>query len=152
MAGDVIGAKIAVAELGSLGAALATDGAVTAPAVAGLKGSTQGVHSLFHYTDEAGMVGILQSKYLKPSLLASNPADARYGNGQYLTDIIPGTRTASSLSREFLGMPFQGKRFTNYVEIDVRGLDVVQGRQSVFVVPNEKPLDLINRILTSGKN
>lgn len=57
MAGDVIGAKIAVAELGSLGAALATDGAVTAPAVAGLKGSaapaTKSMTTLFRAVTES---------------------------------------------------------------------------------------------------
>jgi hypothetical protein len=95
---------------------------------------------------------ILESKSLNPSLKALNPADARYGNGQYLTDILPGTRSGSSLSREFLGLPFQGRRFSNYVEIDVNGLNVIQGRSGVFVVPNESPLDLVGRIISSGKN
>jgi hypothetical protein len=85
---------------------------------------------------------------LNPSLKAVNPADARYGNGQYLSDIVSGTKTPAQLSREFLGMPFQGSRFTNFVEIDVRGLNVVQGRAGVFVVPNEVPLD--GRIVNSG--
>jgi hypothetical protein len=55
-------------------------------------------------------------------------------------------------TREFLGLPFQGKRFKNYVEIDVTDLSVNKGRDGVFVVPNEKPLDLSGRIVGSGSN
>jgi hypothetical protein len=106
--------------------------------------------TLFHYTNEAGHAGILESEALNPSLKALNPADARYGNGQYLSDIVPGTKTPAQLSREFLGMPFHGSRFTHYVEIDVSGLNVVQGRPGVFVIPNEGPLDLAGRIVGSG--
>lgn len=105
---------------------------------------------LYHYTDEAGMNGITQSGELRPSLRANNPRDVRYGEGQYMSDIAPGTRTPAQLSREFLGQPFQGRRFTHYVEIDVTGLDVVQGRNGVFVVPGNQPLDLTGRIVGSG--
>lgn len=31
-------------------------------------------------------------------------------------------------------------------------LNVVKGRDGVFVLPNDKPLDLTNRILGSGAN
>lgn len=85
------------------------------------------------------------------SLKALNPADAKHGNGQYLSDIVLGTKTPAQLSREFLGMPFQGSRFTHYVEIDVSGLNVVQGRPGVFLIPNEGPLDLAGRIVGSGR-
>jgi hypothetical protein len=47
--------------------------------------------TLFHYTDEAGQNGILDSGQLNPSLKSVNPADARYGNGQYLSDVQPGS-------------------------------------------------------------
>jgi hypothetical protein len=108
--------------------------------------------TLFHYTDEAGQKGILDSGQLNPSLRELNPADARYGNGQYLSDIQPGTMTSNQLSRTFLGAPFWGSRFTNFVEIDVSGLDVVQGRAGVYLIPNEEPLDLTGRIVSSGSN
>jgi hypothetical protein len=87
-----------------------------------------------------------------PSLKARNPKDARYGDGQYLSDIAPGTRTNAQLSRNFIGQPFQGSRFSHYVEVDVTGLNVVQGRDNVFVVPNSGPLDLTGRIVSSGVN
>lgn len=108
--------------------------------------------TLFHYTDEAGMQGIVNSGKLNRSLRSVNPADARYGNGQYLSDIAPGTQTCAQLSRCFLGQPFQGQRFTNYVEVNVDGLQTVQGRANVFVVPGETPRDLAGRIVGFGAN
>jgi hypothetical protein len=48
--------------------------------------------------------------------------DVRYGNGQYLSNIVPGTMTPAQLSRSFLGRPFHGSRFTHYVEIDATRL------------------------------
>jgi RHS repeat-associated protein len=114
-------------------------------------GSATGRQVLYHYTNEVGMTGIVQSRSLRPSLWRVGTKDVRYGNGQYVSDILPGTRTPSQLSRDFLGQPFQGKRFTHYVEIDVTGLGAVQGRPGVFVIPNEVPLDLTGRLLSSGK-
>ena len=49
-----------------------------------------------------------------------------------------------------LGQPFQGQRYSNFIEIDVSGLNVIQGRNGVFVIPNETPLDLTGRIISSG--
>lgn len=60
--------------------------------------------------------------------------------------------TSNQLSRAFLGAPFWGSRFTNFVEINVSGLNVVEGRAGVFVIPNEGPLDLTGRIVSSGAN
>jgi hypothetical protein len=105
---------------------------------------------LYHYTDENGMNGIIESSELNASTKANNPNDVRYGNGQYMSDIIPGTKTSTQLSREFLGMPFQGQWFTHYVEVDVTGLEVIPGRNGVFVVPGDKPLDLTDRIIGHG--
>lgn len=110
------------------------------------------VETLFHYTDEAGQAGIRASGELRPSLRSVNPRDVRYGEGQYVSDIVPGTRTCAQLSRCFLGQPFQGNRFTHYVEIDVRGLNVVKGRDGVFVVPGQTPLDLTDRLVSWGAN
>jgi len=106
---------------------------------------------LYHYTNEAGMQGILDSENLNPSLKALNPNDVRYGNGQYLSDIAPGTMTPAQLSRSFINNPFQGARYTNFIEIDTTGLNVIQGRPGVYVVPNEVPLDLSGRITNSGQ-
>ena len=107
--------------------------------------------TLYHYTNEEGMTGIVDSKSLNPSLLSNNPNDCFYGEGQYLSDIIPGDKTPSQLSRSFIGQPFQGKKYSNYVEIDVTGLDVTKGRANVYVVKGTEPLDLTGRITSFGK-
>ena len=67
--------------------------------------------TLFHYTDGVGMQGILATQLLHPSTAAANPNDARYGDGQYLSDLPPGEKTPAQLSRLFLGQPFLGRRF-----------------------------------------
>jgi hypothetical protein len=107
--------------------------------------------SLYHYCDEKGLKGILSSQQLHPSFGAKNPADVRYGDGQYLSDLEPGIKTPAQLSRAFLGQPFRGSRFTHSVEIDVTGSNVIRGRPHVFVIPNDKPLDITGRIIRSGK-
>ncbi|EXU74362.1 hypothetical protein BG55_17225 [Erwinia mallotivora] len=47
---------------------------------------------LYHYTHNNGLDGILTSKKLNPSLKANNPKNARYGDGQYLSDVKHGTK------------------------------------------------------------
>lgn len=110
------------------------------------------MHTLFHYTDQKGLAGILASGVLLPSTTAGNPRDVRYGDGQYLTDVPSGTMSLAHLSRLMLGHPFQGRRFTHFVEIDVTGLQVVRGRSHVYVIPSDRPLDLTNRLIRSGAN
>ena len=121
-----------------------------AGATEAIRGSGGTPSTLYHYTNEAGMNGIVGSGSLNPSLKTLNPNDVRYGNGQYLSDVPPGTMTPAQLSRAFINNPFQGARYTNYVAIDVSGLNVIQGRPGVFVIPNETPLDLTGRIVGSG--
>src|SRR5437588_12537108 len=95
---------------------------------------------LFHYTDEAGLQGILSSGQLLPSTMASSPSDVRYGEGQYLTDIEPGTMTSAQLSRRLIGHPFRARRFTHFLAVEITGLTAVEGRPGVFVIPNTGPL------------
>ena len=106
--------------------------------------------TLYHYTNERGLDGILGSNQLNPSLGANNPNDARYGDGQYLSDLIPTDWSPSSLARIFIHIPNKYK-YTHYIEIIVDGLNVVQGRDHVFVIPNESPLDLAGRIVGYGR-
>ncbi|MBD2794188.1 hypothetical protein ID857_18350 [Xenorhabdus sp. CUL] len=107
---------------------------------------------MYHYTDNNGLDGILNSQKLNPSLKANNPKDARYGDGQYFSDILPKSKRNGQLSHAFLGMPYQGRKFENYIAIDVRGLDIVNGRKGVFVNLSDKPLDISGRIIGFGKN
>jgi hypothetical protein len=62
-----------------------TIGANSSAATAEIGARADGLPSrLYHYTNETGMNGIVDSKALNPSLKALNPNDVRYGNGQYL--------------------------------------------------------------------
>lgn len=107
--------------------------------------------TLYHYTSERGMQGILASGSLWASRRSRNPNDARYGDGQYLSDIVPGTISLPRLSLMFLGFPFQQRRFTHYIEILVSGLVVVPCRPGVFLIPSQTELDLTGRIVASGQ-
>jgi hypothetical protein len=106
--------------------------------------------TLYHYTNEQGLSGILATKSLLPSTRARNPRDARFGDGQYLTDIMPGSKRPGQLSRIFLGHPFAGKRFSHRIDLNVAGLNVLFGRMHVYVVPNARPLDISGRLVGHG--
>lgn len=95
---------------------------------------------------------MITSMKMLPSTRLGNPNDVYYGNGQYLTDIEPVTMTLAQLSRALIGHPFQGGRFTHFLEIDIDGLPVLEGRAHVFVIPSDQPLDLTGRIVRSGEN
>ncbi|MEU1883170.1 HYD1 signature containing ADP-ribosyltransferase family protein [Streptosporangium sp. NPDC020072] len=108
--------------------------------------------TMWHYTSATNLAGILKSRRLNPSLARPDTNDARYGDGQYVSDIPPGSRSASQLSLCFLRVPYAVRRFTHYVEVDVTGLEVVYGREHVFVIPSREPLDLTSRIVSWGSN
>ena len=108
--------------------------------------------TLYHYTSEKGLAGILDTGTLNPSLKANNPKDARYGNGQYFTDIAPGSKSNGQLSREFYATPWKYKQTSHYLEIDTNGLNVIKGREGVYLVPNESSLDITNRVVNYGEN
>ena len=57
-----------------------------------------------------------------------------------------------NLWHDFITHPFQGQKFTNYVGLDVSGLNVVPGRPGVFVVPNEGPLNILGRVVEFGSS
>ena len=97
------------------------------------------------------MLGILSSGQLLASTASANPNDARYGDGQYLSDVEPGRMTPAQLSRLFLGQPFQGRRFTHFIEMNVDGLAVRKGREHVFVVPGTLPLAVAGHVICSGE-
>jgi len=112
----------------------------------------QPVPSLYHYTSENGLTGIIATHLLLPSLLAENPNDARYGDGQYLSDIAPGAKSPGQLAYLFLNDPRGWRRFTHFIEIDVVGLNPIEGRPGVFVICNNRPLLLVDRIVSHGRN
>ncbi|MFC4913733.1 HYD1 signature containing ADP-ribosyltransferase family protein [Actinomadura gamaensis] len=107
---------------------------------------------LWHYTDSRGLRGICESGVLLPSLREVNPKDARYGDGQYFTDIPPWAMSLTQLSRRLVGVPWLGRRFTRYVGVDVTGLVLVPCRESIILVRGREPLVLDGRIVCLGAN
>lgn len=110
--------------------------------------------TLYHYTEEKGYQGILDSEEMWASTKAHNPKDARFGDGQYLSPIEPGTKRPGQLSHAFLQVPWAGRKFTHYFEIDVSDLEVWRSveRPDVYVILNDQALDLKDRIVRHGKN
>lgn len=107
---------------------------------------------LYHYTTAEALRAILESQQLKPSLQRTRPQDVRYGEGQYLTDIAPGTMTGAQLSRFLLGRPYFAQRCTHFLALDVEGLPIRQGRKGVFVIANENNLPIAGRIIATGRS
>jgi hypothetical protein len=106
----------------------------------------------YHYTNLEGYSGILASKQIRPSLRALSPKDARYGDGQYVSDIVPGSVSCAKLSQIFLRIPFQGHRFSHFFAVGTKGLTVIKGREHVYVIPNAGPLDVSDRLHNHGLN
>ncbi|MGW2635654.1 HYD1 signature containing ADP-ribosyltransferase family protein [Streptomyces sp. NPDC001348] len=110
--------------------------------------------TLYHYTTAKKLDLILDSNELWASTKAAKPQDAKLGDGQYLSDIVPGTKTQGQLARAFYGTPWGGQNFTHFIEVDVRGLQLVTApdRPGVFLIPNDGPLDLTDRLVRYGTN
>jgi Pretoxin HINT domain/HYD1 signature containing ADP-ribosyltransferase len=121
---------------------------------------------LVHYTDAAGLAGILASKTIFAS---TGVVNARYGDGQYFTDIMPiqvtGRKAADisdaekaagiisiyQLAQRLYGMPWKAPSVQYYVIVDLDGLTVSADAPHVFHVPNTTALDVSKRIVSSGK-
>lgn len=124
--------------------------------------------TLYHYTNEEGLAGILDSKQLWNS---TGSTHARFGDGQYFTDIAPervgglkkadltpsdiaaGKISGYQLVQRLFGRPTRwglGKS-SHFVEIDMQGLLIEKGRENVFYHLNDGALDISNRIVRSGR-
>jgi len=104
-------------------------------------------NTLIHYTSEAGYNAIRESGELLPSIGVKN---ARYGVGQYLTDIKPGSLTMGQTSRRLFGVPWNKTYLTHYLEIDVTGLNVVKNAPYNYLIPNSGSLNLGGRVVGGG--
>ncbi|WP_353057188.1 MULTISPECIES: HYD1 signature containing ADP-ribosyltransferase family protein [Paenibacillus] len=47
-------------------------------------------------------------------------------------------------------MPYQGKKYSKYIALDVTGLNVTKGRDSVYVINTSVPLNITGRIMGFG--
>lgn len=121
---------------------------------------------LYHYTNsEENLASIVQTQTLRASFGEKN---ARYGAGQYFTDVHPGmiaAETMAGLSKDDITIGNMSKgqaarllfgdarkkaSLNYYLKIDVGGLPIQNPRPNVYYLPNDKPLDLSGRIKGYG--
>ncbi|NQX85045.1 MAG: hypothetical protein HRT67_03945 [Flavobacteriaceae bacterium] len=113
-------------------------------------GTARASAGLYHYTDEAGYNAIMESGLLKASTGAKN---ARYGTGQYLTDIAPGSGfTVGQVSRRLFGVPWNGRKLQHFIQIETKGLKVIQTNNHIYLINNTSSLNISKRIISSGKS
>lgn len=122
--------------------------------------------TLFHYTNLQGYIGINAEKEIKPSIGFTN---ARFGNGQYFTDIPPeviiyrkkgeltegelikGYKSVWQVSYSLYGMPWNTSKLKYYFEIDVSGLPINNPAPYIYLHKSECPLDVSDRIIRHGR-
>ncbi|EOY5379852.1 HYD1 signature containing ADP-ribosyltransferase family protein [Cronobacter dublinensis] len=107
------------------------------------------------------MKGITEGSVIRPS---SGDIHARFGDGQYFTNIAPemiggrtlkdigetGKMSLGQLAVEIYGDARKLKGISHFVEIDVTGLDVIEPRKKTFLILNTQDLDVSKRIVKSG--
>ena len=100
---------------------------------------------LRHYTSKSGYEGIMASGELYPSL---GNKYARYGAGQYFTDLVG--ETLENTSRILYGHMFNGKKIEYFIDVSLDGLNVIKNKPHNFLVPGLAPLSLEGRIINHG--
>ena len=87
---------------------------------------------------------------------------ARHGAGQYLTDIPPeavggatratagGLLSLGQLSTRLFRVPWNARRLSDYVAIDVAGLEVIEVAPNIFLIAGESALKVGGRIVRHG--
>ncbi|MEU4240265.1 HYD1 signature containing ADP-ribosyltransferase family protein [Actinoplanes sp. NPDC026619] len=105
-------------------------------------------NSLYHYTDEDGMNGIVKSGEIRQS----TGENARFGDGQYFSDVRPGSMPLYKMSELFFRTSKKADRITHYVEISVRSLDVQEPRPHTMVVLNSGNLNVRGLMIAAGGN
>ncbi len=131
--------------------------------------------SLYHYTNEAGMNGIMGSGHVRPSAWTHGTPDnplvgshARYGSGGYFTNIAPGQLSQEGLSQALVLNPGSGASFTHHIEVspsalESQGYTISQSvdRPDVYVVhhndqptnhPNPRPVEIGDSHVGHGPN
>lgn len=103
--------------------------------------------TLTHYTTEQGYKSIMETKQLLPS---TGDIHARFGDGQYLTDLNSLDYTAGQLPRRLYRVSWNTTRLTHYIKIDVTGLNVIRNAHYNYLIPNNQAIDISNRIIENG--
>lgn len=126
--------------------------------------------TLYHYTDDIGLTGILATMTILPSL---DPNNARLGKGQYFTEIAPeqikgkarsdfasspklgsdpNVYSLSQVSGFLFRQPASFPRMQHFVEICIDGLPiiVVDITRHIYLNRSEQLLDIKDRFVRSG--
>lgn len=120
------------------------------PLTSGIQGaSVSKPNTLIHYTSEQGYNAIMTSFELRPSIGAKN---ARYGSGQYFTDIAPGQFRRGQVSKKLFGVPWVKHKLKYFIEIDISGLEVIENGPSNYRVPGTDNLYIKPRIVSHGQS
>ena len=111
-----------------------------------IAGAAKGGSVLRHYTSEAGYNAIIESGELLPSIGTKN---ARHGTGQYFTDLMEGY-TSGQVSKRLFGVPWNNKKLTHFIDVDVSGLNVVKNGPHNYLIPSSHTLFLNGRLVNHG--
>ena len=126
-------------------------------------------NSLYHYTTKFGLIAIIESKVLYPSLDRGDGTDIKYGEGQYFTNISPDIIDCMSQSQmtstqiesgqisliQLAGRIMAGTltldRFYYFIELNVSELIIDQtDNPYTFIRKSKVDLDISNLIIRSG--
>jgi hypothetical protein len=125
---------------------------------------------LYHYTTKSGLLAIMESGVLKPSLDRGNNTDVKYGEGQYLTNISPDIITCESKNemtseqvksgqislRQLAGRIMAGTltldRLSCFIELNVSSLiiDRADDNPYIYLYRSNTDLDISNLIIRVG--
>jgi HYD1 signature containing ADP-ribosyltransferase len=128
-------------------------------------------NSLYHYTTEYGLLAIIESGVLRPSLTKPNGRDVLLGEGQYFTNIEPETIACRSITtitplqvksgqislfqlanRIMRGTP-SPEKLDYFIEFDISSLAISYSVEHEYIYLHESKIDLdiSSRIIRSGK-
>ncbi len=102
-----------------------------------------------HYTSEAGYNGIMESGEMLPSIGAKN---ARYGAGQYFTDLPAAEYTAGQVSKRLFGVPWNTRKISHFIDVDLNGLNIQNNGPHNYSIPNNNNLPIRGRITNHGRS
>ncbi len=142
--GDYLNASLSAAAMVPIAGWAATGGKLGAKVFKATKGSG---NVLRHYTSKEGYNAIMKSKTLNPSIGSKN---ARHGSGQYFTDLASEGLSAGQVSRQLFGVPWNGRKVSHFIDIDVGGLNVIKNGPGNYLVPGTNGLPLDDRIINHG--
>jgi hypothetical protein len=109
-------------------------------------------NSLYHYGTVDKIAFILSTQVIPASSAVSDPDRARYGDGVYFTDIVPGSMTKGQIARRLYGSPHLGNQahVAEWVLIDLSGLTVIYNAPYNYMVPVVGGLPVQGRIISFG--